>query len=414
MKFKRDIIKNIDMVLASLLLFSSLCLTSRTYIFVYIFIELLTALYIFHQKIKIRYNIFIFWYIIISFIICLYGLFTPYLGWFSFQYYLVICLSVIELYFLFNMSNKDLYKSIIICIVMTTYICAFYLLIRELPIFISKFIAITQGKDWFRLGVSSDVNPTAIAYFFGILSQFSIYHFARYRDKKIIFSILIQIIMIILSGSKKGMILLLIPLFIFAIDNSMKNPKNIIKYILTFIFMVFLIFNVPFLYNIIGYRIIDFFQAFGMNFIPNQSIYSQADTSTSLRVNMIMEAYDLFKRHIFFGNGWNAFAGLTQYRYYSHCNYLELLSSMGLFGFGLYYSIYYFIMRKIIHLKNIEHKLLIISLIAALLISDFSSITMYDTVISYFAILIVSLIVFVKYNSIQVFLKNVIRKDEKI
>lgn len=151
-----------------------------------------------------------------------------------------------------------------------------------------------------------------------------------------------------------------------------------------------------------------------MNFIPNQSIYSQADTSTSLRVNMIMEAYDLFKRHIFFGNGWNAFAGLTQYRYYSHCNYLELLSSMGLFGFGLYYSIYYFIMRKIIHLKNIEHKLLIISLIAALLISDFSSITMYDTVISYFAILIVSLIVFVKYNSIQVFLKNVIRKDEKI
>lgn len=60
MKFKRDIIKNIDMVLASLLLFSSLCLTSRTYIFVYIFIELLTALYIFHQKIKIRYNIFIF------------------------------------------------------------------------------------------------------------------------------------------------------------------------------------------------------------------------------------------------------------------------------------------------------------------------------------------------------------------
>lgn len=406
MNLKIDIIKNIDMILASLLLFSSLCLTSSRYIIIYIFIVALTAIYILKQKEKLKVHISIIWYIIVSFFICLYGLLTPYPGWFSFPYFLVICISVIELYCLFCFSNKDIYKKVMFCVELVTYFCAFYLLIRELPIFVSKFSSIVQGKDWFRLGMNSYVNPTTVAYFFGILAQFSIYDFIKSKDQKVIISIIIQFLMIILSGSKKGLILVLIPILILIIDNSIKQPRNLVKYIFFFVLSIFLIFNIPFLYNMIGYRVLDFFETIGINFIPNNSVYSQSDTSTSLRINMIIEAFDLFKKHILFGNGWNAFSALTKYRYYSHCNYVELLSSMGLFGFGLYYSIYYFLIKKIKLINKMEHKLLIISLIISLLVSDFSSITMYDTVITYFAIFILSLFIFQKSISLKSFLKK--------
>lgn len=402
MKLKINIINNIDMILASFLLFSSLCFTSKMYISIYIFIEALTAIYILKRKEKIKFHIFIIWYAIVSFFICLYGLFTPYPGWFSFQYYFIICISIVELYCLFITLNENLYEKIIFCIEMITYLCAFYLLIRESPIFVSKFISIVQGKDWFRLGMNSHVNPTIVAYFFGILAQFSIYHFMKTKDQKNIISIIIQFVMIVLSGSKKGLVLLLIPILVLAIDSCIKQPKNILKYIFFFSCFLFLIFKIPFLYNMIGYRVLDFFETIGINFLPNNSIYSQSDTSTTLRINMIVEAFDLFKKHIFFGNGWNAFSALTKYRYYSHCNYVELLSSMGLFGFTLYYSIYCLFIKKLKTINKGEQKLLIISLGISLLISDFSSITMYDTVITYFSIFILCLFVFEKPISLKV------------
>lgn len=398
MKFKFK--ENSNIILVSLLLFCSLFLTSRSTVIIFFFIEIFAAIYILKNKRKFQLNIFLVWYILFSGVLCLYGLLTPYEGWFSLAYFCIITLSMLEVYLLFDVSNHEFYTKVIMCIKYTTYLCACLLLSRELPILISKFSLIVQGKSWFRLGIASNVNPTAIAYFFGLLSNFLIYHLIKFKDKNIVFPILLQVLIVILSGSKKGIILLFIPMLIFAIKNCIKQPKNIIKYLLYFLLIMLLIMNIPFLYNMIGYRIIDFFQTFGFNFLSNHSIYSEVDKSTLLRIDMIEKAYELFTKHIFFGNGWNAFSALSEYRYYSHCNYLELLSSMGIFGFTIYYSIYGFIISKLNKEKKNKHIILIISLITSLLISDFSSITMYDTLINYFVIFIVCKFIFTRTDTL--------------
>lgn len=385
---KLQLKKYLDVILISCLLVCNLCFTSSKSIFIYLITELIAAIYLWQKKARIKLNLYFVWYTLFSLVLILYGVFTPYKGWFSLYYFLIVYISMIEIYILFFISKKDNYLKVIYCINCITYACALILLVREMPIFLSKFSLIIQGKDWFRLGTASHINPTAIAYFFGLLSNFTIYHFLKFKDKKYLVTILLQCLMIILSGSKKGIILLLIPFVVFAVIICIKKPKDIIKFLLAFIILFFVIIKVPFLYNMIGYRIITFLEAFGINIFSNNSVYASVDTSTLLRIDMIKEAFQLFKNNIFFGNGWNAFSALTTYRYYSHCNYLEILSSMGIFGFILYYSIYGNIIYQLKKFKFHTYGILSISLILALLISDFSSITMYDNLMNYFCIFI--------------------------
>lgn len=67
----------------------------------------------------------------------------------------------------------------------------------------------------------------------------------------------------------------------------------------------------------------------------------KGDNSSKLRINMIKDGWDIFKKRILTGYGADNYRLLTRYRTYSHNNFIEILVDFGLVGFILYYLIYW-------------------------------------------------------------------------
>lgn len=181
-----------------------------------------------------------------------------------------------------------------------------------------------------------------IAYFFIKITKL--------RRKRIlyIFFILFSFYHILLTGSRKGLLMPLFGIVIFMLLQSGLNIRRIIinLFILICIFVVitcFLVQNEVFTSRI---EII-----FNLIFKGNT-----LDESTTLRMSFIRLAKQMYLNSPIFGCGINTFASqcLINFgrNYYAHNNFYELLSGTGLFGVALYYWIYilslikFYILRK--------------------------------------------------------------------
>lgn len=167
--------------------------------------------------------------------------------------------------------------------------------------------------------------------------------------------------------------------------------------LLGFLLILWLIMNVPFLYNIFGFRLVGLFGLF-------DSSISQ-DASVTTRVEMVQVGIDLFKEHPFNGVGFGNFSYYYYHSYngwaetYAHNNYIELLSSTGAIGVVLYYLVPFSILFSLLKnwkvFTNINRKLssFLITTITLRLIMDYGMVS-YDhefiqllTVVCYCAVL---------------------------
>lgn len=73
----------------------------------------------------------------------------------------------------------------------------------------------------------------------------------------------------------------------------------------------------------------------------------RGDNSSRLRLNMILDGWDVFKERILIGYGANNYRMVTRYRTYSHNNFIEMLVDFGFVGFILYYSIYWSALKNL-------------------------------------------------------------------
>ncbi len=176
-----------------------------------------------------------------------------------------------------------------------------------------------------------------------------------YDEKHYKRNILLSLILLffsILTGTRKTLIVFA---FIFIVMIPLKgkdiNFKRIFKIIFTFI-MVFipsciLIMKIPFLYNIIGSRVESTFVYFLNDDIDINSI---DDSSIRVRERMKKRAWELFLEKKYFGWGMDYFKASNQSNlgYYSHSNFLELLTGGGIVGFIIYYSKYIVLLIEII------------------------------------------------------------------
>ncbi len=78
----------------------------------------------------------------------------------------------------------------------------------------------------------------------------------------------------------------------------------------------------------------------------------QGDTSARKRLSMIVEGWDVFKDRVVIGFGANNYKNVTRFRTYSHNNFIEILVNFGLFGFVLYYLIYFYGFKNLWKAKN--------------------------------------------------------------
>lgn len=177
----------------------------------------------------------------------------------------------------------------------------------------------------------------------------------------------------LLSGSRKsfGMIIISLAIFWGIKDKGFKKIRNIVLIVLCIVFLFNLIMTNEKFYNVIGYRLEK-----TMDALSGESV---RDGSAEERAYYRKHAMELFAEQPFVGVGANGFVTrLRQEGYwhlaYSHCNYTELLSTLGMVGFCLYYAIQLRILRhcmRIFKKKRDRLSLMIITFIITNLMTEY-------------------------------------------
>ncbi len=175
-------------------------------------------------------------------------------------------------------------------------------------------------------------NINSIAVFDTIALFFCIYFLKVSRQKARYFTLIVVLLsIIVVTGTKKGFLLLGIFFWLRAIMQR-KGSSLIIAGIVTFT-AYFAIMNIPILYNTVGYRFVDMMSIF--------SDSGEADGSSIVRMKMIEFGWASIQKHPWLGLGADSFAYSFQRAYgdyaYAHNGSIELLFDYGIIGTAAYY-----------------------------------------------------------------------------
>lgn len=244
----------------------------------------------------------------------------------------------------------------------------------------------TYGTE--RTGAVIGLNPNNFGLLMAIGAMLSLYFYNLENNKFSIYKLVVIVMLImfsifsLLSGSKKAL-LLLVSGFI-ALKTMSKDKDNIFKSIaaisITIPIMIYFIFNNSTLYSILGSRLESTYLT-----ITKQNSTKTVDKSYVERDFYKKKALELFNDHPIVGVGINNFASYMRdinYSHvaYSHNNYTELLSTLGVIGTILYYSYFISIILKLMKLiKNKDEdynlNILFIIMIFMFLILDYGMVS---------------------------------------
>ncbi|WP_062051716.1 O-antigen ligase [Bacillus sp. JCM 19034] len=175
-------------------------------------------------------------------------------------------------------------------------------------------------------------------------------------------------IIVIMTGSRTALFISLFMITIFFYLNTRKKIASFFFITISSLFILYSVFNIPFIYESIGYRLDSFFNVFSND-------QSSIDGSTMIRRDMISLGLAWFKESPFLGHGANSYRelyGLTTGWYtYSHNTYVELLVGIGIIGLVVYFYPYFTILKKSLRAKS-QYSLFAISIIVTLLIAHFT------------------------------------------
>lgn len=177
---------------------------------------------------------------------------------------------------------------------------------------------------------------TGITYVLGVISVYLLTD-SRVLGKKVSYSLAtIFTIISLFTGSKKQLIFLIVTMLLLGIlesNNISKLLKNLGCIAILIGAVLFLIFKVDLLYNVLGQRIIAFFSFF-------TSVGAESDASTITRSQFLKAAWQVFLQHPIVGIGLDGFRYVNPYqRTWSENNIVELMADIGIIGAILYYTV---------------------------------------------------------------------------
>lgn len=220
-----------------------------------------------------------------------------------------------------------------------------------------------------RLGTTIGLNENA----FGIrmaIGAFISFYILKNNDIHInkfflIAFLIIFIILTLFSGSKKALVFVTLSIFAMEFMNASGLKKLFKTSLITILIigLLFLIFNNKNLYSVIGYRIERTFLTLNQSnsnnttLIINNGSVGTTDKSLLERKFYIKEANELFKKNVLIGYGGNGFVThMREIGYYhvaySHNNYTELLCTLGIVGFLIYYSYWLVTLFRLIKIRR--------------------------------------------------------------
>lgn len=229
------------------------------------------------------------------------------------------------------------------------------------------------------------------------------------KDKVIVGTLIFAFsLMMILSGSRKSILLVGVTLLYYIMFSSKSHiVRNVIVACLLIVLMFYLLYNVPFLYDNIGYRFESLFSMFEG---------SGGDKSSLARQEMINVGVDAFWEKPLFGYGINSFKeiyGLAMGRtVYAHNNYIELLVDVGLVGFCIYY-VYLAGIFLLTKTKNDKKYIYLKALLLALLVADVGTVSYYDGFIQYVLCIVLVVLISSQRNPKMQIKPQVIEVDTK-
>lgn len=290
---------------------------------------------------------------------------------FSVWYLLILCIGVLSYIFFLDSDVKILYPILVSFIISYCYIqnirhdsqidtiSKFYVLAAILMSFqiwwtgeLARLIVISSNEGG-RLGgdITGNANIfSALFMYSGVFAAWlAIYSKNKKQQYLFILALAIILLFMALSGGRKTIVAVLASLVCFLLcKSSGKRKINIIIYCIASIIaigiIIWLMLNIPFLYDHVGERFEDLIQ---MMMGKSNSVGSD-----DLRRRMIGMAFEGWLDKPLLGHGIDSFKyynlSKTGNFFYSHNNYVELLYDVGIVGFIAYYSMYYYIGKQLI------------------------------------------------------------------
>lgn len=183
----------------------------------------------------------------------------------------------------------------------------------------------------------------------------------------------------LLTGSKNAIFIMVFQLALYWILIS-KNWKRIFQVFIVAgltLVVLYLVMTNEFLYDLVGVRLERMFYAITGN--------SKADGSTWERLYFMKTAWSVFGEYPVVGIGLNNFSTyLSSIGYrnavYSHCGFLELLSTTGMIGFCVFYYMHVFLLNRLFKPAIHQGKTaaLLFTLCARIFIFDIATIGLYE------------------------------------
>jgi O-antigen ligase len=266
-------------------------------------------------------------------------------------------------YNLFNKNDVEIFPLSVVVAGYALVIYSFYIYG-----FTNIVKAILAGE---RLG--SEISQTNTFGMYSAIATIGCLYFAIGKNRKIFYILsILPFFLILASGSRKA--ILMIPLGVFLLIVFKYGIRlKFVFYAVIMLFVFFLILQLPFL-DFIKSRLISMFNIF---------VGDQVDSSTQTRLDMIIFGLREFSKKPFLGYGIDNFRVLYGELYasaYAHNNFIELLVDVGLLGFVIYYSIYLYLILKLLpnawKVKNISVFLFI--MLCTMLIMDIGVVSYYS------------------------------------
>jgi len=230
-----------------------------------------------------------------------------------------------------------------------------------------------------QIGLMASLGVAMVCYLFFIKAQ------ETRRFNKVFGAALIVFFLffVVLSGSRKSLIIVFVTLmvYLFGSSKSHKTRKIVIAIACTY-GLLYALYNVPFLYDHIGYRFEGLIETISG---------TGSEGSAQARQGMIDIGLNAFIQKPLFGYGLNGFSQvygeITGISVYSHNNYVELLVNTGLVGFVLYYGYIVWILFR--RCGANKESALFKAVLAALLVADVGLISYTDSFCQYILCLVI-------------------------
>lgn len=219
-----------------------------------------------------------------------------------------------------------------------------------------------------RLGADSDFNSNRIGLYLTI-SAICTLHLAQTENKKRYYMLLsLFAIVIILTGSRKAFLMLLVGIGVLYFLNKNTNiHKKILSVPLILIILAIgylAVMNIPIFYEILGSRLESMISIF--------SGEGKVDLSARTRLEMIEVGKFLFTEKPILGYGIGSYSVVSGFNAYSHNNYIELLVGLGILGAVLYYSMIVYIICKLFKDRKEKYGNPLLVILLLLMIMDYA------------------------------------------